>query len=129
MKKGLVIAAIAVVVVGGLLVTAMFGGFGGMEEHITITQALAGVSGNTFRVGGEVVPGSVVWDNASQSISFTLVDEEGSIKVSYRGRVPNEFKPGTATVAEGKFNGSGTLEARSLFSMYSSSPLCKACHG
>ncbi|MBI2859372.1 MAG: cytochrome c maturation protein CcmE [Chloroflexi bacterium] len=129
MKKVILIAGIAVIVLGGLLVMAMFGGFGGMEEHLTTSQALGDVSGRTITVGGEVQPRSVVWDNATQSISFTLADEGASIKVSYRGRVPNDFKPGASIVADGRFNRSGTFEASSLRPMYSTSPLCKACHG
>lgn len=130
-KRQLIILVITVFILAlvaiGIRVMTMPGGLMGVPEHITIAQAAANQSAQVLKVGGEVAPGSISWNDTSQSISFMLSDEGEKMPVLYRGRVPNDFKPYAALVVEGMFNSSGVFEAVSLTTR--SSPLCKACHG
>ena len=129
-KQMIVLAAVVVgvaAVVIGFKVLMTPGGPGGVPDHITIAQAKADKSGQVVKVGGEVVPGTITWDNASQSMTFMLADEGDQIQVVYQGPAPNDFKPAAALVVEGKYSFSGVFQANSLTTR--GSPLCKACHG
>ena len=130
-RKQIVTLVIVVIVVSliaiGIRILTMPGGLVGVPEHISIAQAAANRSAQVVKVGGEVVPGSINWNDISQSISFTLSAEGERMQVLYQGRVPNDFKPGAALVVEGTFNSTGVFDAILLTTR--GSPLCKACHG
>ncbi|MDP2931465.1 MAG: cytochrome c maturation protein CcmE [Chloroflexota bacterium] len=128
-KRIIGVVAVVIVVVAITLGVKAFtspGAPGGMPDHITIAQA-KGESGQVVKVGGDVVPGSINWDDATRSLTFTLTGEGDQMPVAYAGRAPNDFKPGSALVVEGTYTASGIFHATSLTTK--SSPLCKACHG
>ena len=128
-KRIIGVAVLVVTVVSLIIGFKLFtapGAPGGMPEHITIAQARAGSSGQVVKVGGDVVPGSIGWDNASGSLSFTLTGEGDRMPVVYPGLAPKDFKPGLALVVEGTYASSGVFKAVSVTTR--SSPLCKACH-
>lgn len=58
-----------------------------------------------IRVGGLVEEGS--WERFEDGLrsEFTVTDLEHSVKVVYRGALPDLFREGQGVVAEGKFNG------------------------
>ncbi|MBI4188463.1 MAG: cytochrome c maturation protein CcmE [Chloroflexi bacterium] len=124
---GTVVPIIIVVsiIIGFKLFTSP-GAPGGIPEHITIAQATGDKAGQEVKVGGDVVPGSVSWDNASGSLRFTLTGEGNRMAVVYPGLAPNDFKPGLPLVVEGTYANNGVFQATSLTTR--SSPLCKACH-
>lgn len=131
MNKKLVIIPIGVVVlVGGI-------GYGlfsmsqpkGGRDHLTIAEAksvAAAQPGIVVKVGGEVVPGSVIWDNATQTARFFLTNDGDRLDVVYEGVLPGDFRPGAALAVEGPLGSTGVLEARELLSQ--SAPLCQVCH-
>lgn len=129
MRRKLIIGMASLVIVVGLIIGfKMFtapGAPGGMPEHITISQAI-GRAGQAVKVGGDVVPGSINWDNASGLLRFTLTGEGERMPVVYRGLAPDDFKPGSPLVVEGTYSLNGVFEATSLTTR--SSPLCKVCH-
>ncbi len=120
----LVIMVVAITI--GVKAFTSPGAPGGMPDHITIAQA-KGESGQVVKVGGDVVPGSINWDDATRSLTFMLTGEGDWMPVAYRGLAPNDFKPASALVVEGTYASSGVFEATSITTR--SSPLCKACHG
>ena len=129
-KQMIVLAAVVVgvaAVVIGFKVLMTPGGPGGVPIHITIAQAKADKTGQAVKVGGEVEPGTIKWDNASQSLTFMLTDEGDRMQVVYQAQAPNDFKPGAALVVEGEYSSAGMFLANSLTTR--GSPLCKACHG
>ena len=117
---------IAVSVVIGFKAFTAPGAPGGMPEHITIAQATGDKAGQAVKVGGDVVPGSISWDNASGSLRFTLTGEGDRMPVVYPDLAPKDFKPGLAMVVEGTYARDGVFKATSITTR--SSPLCKACH-
>ncbi|MBI2853693.1 MAG: cytochrome c maturation protein CcmE [Chloroflexi bacterium] len=129
-KKQITIVAVTLIALVGIVVGFKLltspGGPGGVPNHITIAQAKADKSGQPLKVGGDVVPGSITWDNASQSMRFTLADEGDRMQVVYQGVAPNDFKPGSPLVVEGTYSPSGVFRAASLTTR--TSPLCKTCH-
>lgn len=127
-KRIITVTALVVIIAGLIVGFKMFtspGAPGGMPEHITIAQAI-GRAGQAVKVGGDVVPGSINWDNASGLLMFTLTGQGDRMQVVYPGLAPNDFKPGSALVVEGTYASSGVFEAVSVTTR--SSPLCKACH-
>jgi len=70
----------------------------------TPTQILSGEApqGRSFRVGGMVEKGSVQRHADGVTFSFTVTDTARSVKVNYRGMLPDLFKEGKGVVAQGK---------------------------
>ena len=65
-----------------------------MNPYIPVSDIIADrarYEGKSLQIIGEVEPGSLVTTNDG-SISFILVDEEGSIKVTYRGVPPQNIE-------------------------------------
>lgn len=65
--------------------------------------------GSRMRVGGLVVPGTVVRDNETLKVAFDLTDGKGQFTVRYQGILPDLFREGQGIVAN------GTLVARNEF--------------
>ena len=128
-KQIIVITAVVVIIVLITVGVKMLTSAGGpaMPDHITIAQARGDMAGQEVKVGGDVVPGSIGWDDASRSLRFTLAGEGDELPVVYQGLAPKDFKPGSPLVVEGRYAASGVFMATSLTTR--SSPLCKACHG
>ncbi len=122
---------VAVILVAGIaVVVGLFASSSSSEDmtdHRTIAEVKADKSGQELKVGGDVVPGSVSWDNDSRSLKFMLAGEGGEIPVVYEGVAPNDFKPGAPLLVAGTYSSSGIFLATSLET--TTSLLCKACHG
>ena len=66
-----------------------------------------------WRVGGRVVPETIVQDG--KSVAFTIVGEHGErMSITYTGVVPNLFGPYAFVVVEGKSGSPGHLDASSV---------------
>ena len=68
-------------------------------------------TGQRLRVGGLVVEGSVVHDQEELAVSFNLVDTGPTIKVIYKGLLPDLFREGQGIVATGKLVDEYTIMA------------------
>ena len=66
------------------------------------------------RVGGDVVPGSIERDPASQTITFQVTDGDATFPVIYHGIAPDTFTDEVEVVVEGRLNEAGTLEATNV---------------
>ncbi len=64
-----------------------------------------------FRIGGLVVEGSVKRDPDGLTVRFGVTDNAHTVKVSYRGVLPDLFREGQGVVAEGKLAGDGGFTA------------------
>ena len=61
--------------------------------------------GQSFRLGGQVRPGSVHWNPATQALSFVLQDPKGWVAVASHGTPPELFRDGVGVVVEGIYSG------------------------
>ncbi len=66
------------------------------------------------RVAGVVKPGSIVRNDAQQTISFVIAQGSQTLPVTYTGVVPDIFRPGITVVVEGYYTGSGPFRAQTL---------------
>jgi cytochrome c-type biogenesis protein CcmE len=83
-------------------------------------QAAAAKTGGKVRISGDVVEGSIVRNEQSRAIHFSIrgtAAEGGSaatIPVVYAGTVPDIFREGIQVVVEGRIGEDGTFEAETL---------------
>lgn len=70
----------------------------------TPTQIAAGEApqGRSFRMGGMVEKGSVQRQPDGVTVAFVVSDQRKTIRVQYRGILPDLFREGKGVVAQGK---------------------------
>ena len=69
-----------------------------------------------FRLGGLVEEGSVQKDG--QIVRFTVTDTHKTVKVTYRGILPDLFREGQGVVAVGSFRADGVFEAERVLAKH-----------
>ncbi|MBQ4846383.1 cytochrome c maturation protein CcmE [Pseudoalteromonas sp. MMG005] len=67
--------------------------------------------GQKLRIGGMVVPGSVVRDETSLDVTFKLADKGPLVTIKYRGILPDLFREGQGIVAQGTLIEPDVIEA------------------
>lgn len=72
-----------------------------------------------FRLGGQVVPGSVQWNAEALDLRFTLQDEDGEIRVVSQKAPPAMFREGQGVIVEGRLNDEGVFESSSVMVKHS----------
>ncbi len=73
-------------------------------------------AGRTFRLGGLVEEGSYVKDGVD--IRFTVTDLNETVKVQFRGLVPDLFREGQGVVTEGQFDENGVFVASNVLAKH-----------
>lgn len=86
------------------------------EYYMTIGELRSCTScvTRTVRVAGVVAPGSVVRDDKTQVIHFSMTDQSKALAVVYSGVVPDIFRPGIQVVVEGRPGSDGLFHAQNL---------------
>lgn len=69
-----------------------------------------------FRLGGLVEQGSVQKDG--QTVRFTVTDTNKTVKVVYRGILPDLFREGQGVIAEGSIGPDGVFTAREILAKH-----------
>ena len=72
--------------------------------------------GRTFRIGGMVEPGSVKREGVE--VRFVVTDTARSMRVVYRGQLPDLFKEGKGVVAQGQLGPDGIFTAREVLAKH-----------
>ena len=98
-------AALLAVLVAVLL--AMWGLGDRASYFFTPADIVAGkaAEGQAARLGGMVKAGSIVRAADGVTIEFVVTDGKAETPVRYRGIVPDLFREGSGTVAEGRLQG------------------------
>lgn len=121
MKRARLLAAVGLVAAG--LVYLLIGGIrGAVVYYVTPSELLSQVPVGTqksFRLGGQVAPGSKEWAGQTLDLQFVLTDGKASIPVHYRGAPPDLFTEGQGAIVEGVYTSAGTFEARSIIVRHS----------
>ncbi len=71
-----------------------------------------------FRIGGLVESGSVKREADGLTVRFVVTDTAKSMKVVYKGILPDLFKEGKGVVAEGKIGTDGTFNASQVLAKH-----------
>ncbi len=125
-RTWLVIAVIVLVVGIGYTGYILFAHGG--DDSLTVSELklqAESIDGQRVSVRGQVVPGSISWDEKAQVITFALTDDKSSLDIAYKGIVPDNFKPRAELVVEGEYRIDGIFEAQSFSRPRS---LCILCH-
>src|ERR1700740_2401688 len=72
--------------------------------------------GRTFRIGGMVVPGSLKREGVN--VEFTVTDTAKSMRVTYRGQLPDLFREGRGVVAQGQLGSDGMFRASEVLAKH-----------
>nr|VFK79943.1 MAG: cytochrome c-type biogenesis protein CcmE [Candidatus Kentron sp. SD] len=81
-------------------------------------QANVAPEGETLRVGGLVVEGSVRREGEGLMVYFELTDNASTIPVTYTGILPDLFREGQGIVATGKLGADGVFAAREVLAKH-----------
>jgi cytochrome c-type biogenesis protein CcmE len=71
-----------------------------------------------FRVGGLVEPGSLQRLPDGVTVQFMVTDTAKSVKVVYRGILPDLFREGKGVVTQGKLGADGTFVASEVLAKH-----------
>lgn len=116
----LVLAALAVIGVGGSALLAM----SGLKDRAAYFYAPEDVArgappvGKFARLGGMVRPGSLVRAPDGVTIRFTVADSAAGVPVRFKGITPDLFREGSGVVAEGRFLADGSFAADNLLAKH-----------
>lgn len=72
----------------------------------------------SFRLGGLVEKGSLARQADGLTVSFVLTDNVDSVKVIYKGLLPDMFKEGQGAVAMGRLTPDGTFQAQEVLAKH-----------
>ncbi len=119
-KRGIVAG---VVVIATTFVYLLYGGLDKNVVYFLTPKELAakGASGVDVpvRLGGQVKPGSVKWNEASRDLRFTVTDGSRDIPVHSTGVPPQMFRDGMGVVVEGRYHADGVFSSSSLIVKHS----------
>lgn len=71
-----------------------------------------------FRVGGLVVPNSVIRKSGELAVKFTVTDTKNSLDVYYDGILPDLFREGQGIIAHGRLDEDGRFQADTVLAKH-----------
>jgi cytochrome c-type biogenesis protein CcmE len=74
--------------------------------------------GRAFRIGGMVEPGSVKRQPDGVTVQFMVTDTAKSVKVVFRGILPDLFREGKGVVTQGRLGPDGTFVASEVLAKH-----------
>ena len=108
-------------IIGAIIVLIAIGflGYQGFVYSATYYYTVSEFAGQqsafadkNVRVAGNVTAGTI--ERQGSTLKFTMADEQNSLRVVYKGVVPDTFKAGIEAVVQGKLNSEGIFEANEL---------------
>ncbi|MDQ2930044.1 MAG: cytochrome c maturation protein CcmE [Gemmatimonadota bacterium] len=121
-SRRITLIAALVIIVGGFGYLT-YGGVGdNLVYFLTPAELLAkgpAAFDTPVRLGGMVVPKSVVWDADKLDLRFRLTDGAGTVLVHAIGAPPQMFRGNIGVVVEGKYGPSGVFESHNLMVKHS----------
>lgn len=119
-KKRLITISAIIVIIGAAVGLMLYA----LQQNINLfyspSQIVEGEAPNnvTLRVGGMVVEGSVNRDPTSLAVQFEVTDYAQTVKIEYKGILPDLFREGQGIVAQGKLNKDKILIAQEVLAKH-----------
>ena len=120
-KKGIIIGGVVIIVAAFAYLL-----YGGLDQNVvyflTPKELLAKGTKAVdvpVRLGGQVKPGSVVWNDTTLSLRFTITDGTSEVAVASKGAPPQMFRDGMGVVVEGRYRADGTFNCTNLMVKHS----------
>jgi len=82
--------------------------------YITVDQYVARSADTPVRVGGQVVPGSIRWDDATRTLRLRVAGDHSKIDVAYRAFAPDALRDDVTAILEGARAADGSFLATSV---------------
>ncbi|MEM1111794.1 MAG: cytochrome c maturation protein CcmE [Pseudomonadota bacterium] len=101
----------------GLVTYALRGNINLFYPPVDVVAGKAPV-GQSIRVGGMVVDGSIERSDDSLEIRFAVTDNVGVVPVVYEGILPDMFEEGQGAVAAGKLDENGVFQATEVLAKH-----------
>jgi cytochrome c-type biogenesis protein CcmE len=120
-KKGILIG-------GAVIIVAAFAYllYGGLDQNVVyfLTPKELLAKGTKaldvpVRLGGQVKPGTVKWNDTTLDLHFTITDGTSEINVASKGAPPQMFRDGMGVVVEGRYRADGTFNCTNLMVKHS----------
>jgi cytochrome c-type biogenesis protein CcmE len=109
-----------IIAIGAIAIALTYLVYGGVKDtmvyYLTVEELngrIPFVYGETVRVSGTVVPGSIKKD-LDGSLEFKITDDKQSINVKYKGIIPDIFRDGVQAVVEGSYTPESVFQAKVL---------------
>ncbi len=120
-RKWVAIGAVGIMVIAfGWLI------YGGLDSNVVyfLTPKELAAKGEKgmdvpVRLGGQVKPGSVDWNDSTLVLRFAVTDGSSEIAVHSKGAPPQMFKDGMGVVVEGRYGRDGVFQSTSLMVKHS----------
>jgi cytochrome c-type biogenesis protein CcmE len=84
------------------------------DYYITVDQYVARSANTSVRVGGQVVPGTIRWDNATRTLHFQVASANAKMEVAYRAPAPDALRDDVTAIIEGARTPDSTFLASSV---------------
>lgn len=111
MKRIVITGAIVVVLLGYLVYSAMGSSFL-FYKTVSELKADASLRGESARIGGKVVKGSLA--SKSSPYRFKITDGKANLQIVYDGSLPASFRDDTDVIAEGLYQQNGEFKAKTI---------------
>ena len=82
--------------------------------YITVDQYVARSADTFVRIGGQVVPGSIRWDDAAHTLRLRVAGDHSQIDVAYRAFAPDALRDDVTAILEGTRAADGSFLATSM---------------
>jgi len=119
---------LAIVAVVGIIGTFAWLLYGGLDKNVVyfwtpkelIAKGDAGFE-KPVRLGGQVKPGTVKWDDKTLDLRFVITDVDGvsDIAVHSKGAPPQMFRDAMGVVVEGRYGRDKVFQSSSLMVKHS----------
>lgn len=73
---------------------------------------------HSIRVGGMVVPGSIIRSAEDLSVRFKITDYKHTVEIVYRGILPDLFREGQGIVAQGRLDDNQHVSATEVLAKH-----------
>lgn len=119
--KRLIVAGIAVIV--GVFAYLIYGGLDQNVVYFLTPKELLAKGTRAVdvpvRLGGQIKPGSVKWNDATLDLNFVVTDGTSEIAVRSKGAPPQMFRDGMGVVVEGRYLNDGVFDCKNLMVKHS----------
>lgn len=119
-KRGLLIGLL---IIGAAFAWLIYGGLNkNVVFFLTPTELLAKGTESyekPVRLGGQVKPGTMKWDDQTLDLHFTVTDGAGDVAVHSKGAPPQMFRDGMGVVVEGRYGRDNIFQSSNLMVKHS----------
>ena len=114
---------VAAAAIAGAFAYLVYGGIGENLVYFLTPEELMARGDRAYdvpvRLGGQVVPGSVVWNAEQVDLRFNISDGVKTVPVHSTGAPPQMFRDGIGVVVEGRYHRGGVFESTSVMVKHS----------